>query len=61
MNHGILERLQEILLELEVRQFLFLKEAHGKLSKGIKSKEGYVRICVGANLIMICQKPCGLS
>lgn len=32
MYHSIFERLQEILLKVEILQFLLLQETHGKLS-----------------------------
>lgn len=51
MNHGVLERFEEILLELEVRQLVLLEETHSELTKSIESEEGDVGVVVAADLI----------
>jgi len=53
MNHRILERFQEVLLELEMRQFFLLQESHGKLPERIQREEPNVRIIMTANLKVI--------
>lgn len=50
VDHGVLERLEEVLLELEVGELLLLEEAHGKLAKRVEGKEGDLGICVASNL-----------
>ena len=50
MRHGVLERSQEILLELEVRQLLLFEEPHSKLSQRIKGKEPYMRVTMTTDL-----------
>lgn len=53
VNHRVLERLQEILLELEMRQFFLLQEAHGKLPEGIQCEEPNVWVIMTADLTKI--------
>jgi hypothetical protein len=53
VNHRVLERLQEVLLELEMCQFFLLQEAHSKLSEGIQREEPNVRIVMTADLTII--------
>ena len=50
MDHGVLERLEKILLELEVRQLLLLQEAHRQLPQRVQREEADVRITVAAHL-----------
>ena len=50
MNHRVLERPQEVLLELEVGQLLLLQEAHGKLPQSIEGEEADVNVLVTADL-----------
>jgi hypothetical protein len=50
VGHGIFERLQEVLLELEVGQFFLLQEPHSKLSERIQREEANVRITMTADL-----------
>lgn len=50
MNHGVLKRFQELLLEAEVRQLVFLQEIHGKLAQSIESEEADIGIVVTADL-----------
>jgi len=51
VDHGVLERFEEILLELEMRQLVLLEETHGELTKSVESEEGDVGVVVAANLI----------
>ena len=51
MVHCVLERLKEVFLELEVRQFFLLQEPHRQLAQSIQGKEGNVRIGVRADLV----------
>ena len=53
MGHCVLERLQEILLELEMRQFFFLQEPHSELSEGIQREEPNMRIVMTADLTAV--------
>lgn len=46
----MLERLQKVLLELEMGQLFFLQKSHGKLPQGIKGKETNMGIIVTTNL-----------
>lgn len=50
MRHRVLEGLQEILLEFEVRELFFLQKAHGQLPQRIERKEPDVRVVVAADL-----------
>lgn len=51
MHHGILERLQEVLLEIEVCQFLLLQEAHRQLSERVESQER--NVCIGMTAYLV--------
>lgn len=50
MDHGVLEWLEEVFLELEARQLFLLQEAHGQLSQSVKGKIADVNVAVAANL-----------
>ena len=50
VHHRVLEGSQEVLLELEVRKLLLLKEPHGKLSQIIQGEERDMGIVVTAHL-----------
>ena len=50
MDHGVLERPQEVLLELEVRQLLLLQEAHRKLPERVQGEEAHVWVLVTTDL-----------
>ena len=50
MDHGVLERAQEVLLELEVGQFLFLQEPHGQLAESVQSEERNMGVIVATDL-----------
>lgn len=50
MDHGVLEWLEEIFLELEARQLLLLQEAHGQLPQSVEGKIADVDVAVAANL-----------
>ena len=50
MHHRVLERSQEVLLELEVRKLFLFKEPHGKLSQVVQSEERDMGIVVTAHL-----------
>ena len=52
MDHGVLERLEEVLLELEVRQLVLLEEPHRKLTERVERKEADVGVIVTADLQM---------
>lgn len=52
MDHRVLERLEEVLLELEVRELLLLEEAHGELTEGVQGEEADVGVVVAADLKM---------
>lgn len=51
MDHRVLERFEEVLLELEMRQLVLLEETHSELTKSVESKEGDVGVVVAADLI----------
>jgi hypothetical protein len=53
MNHGVLKRLQKVLLKFEMRQLFLLKKSHRKLTKRIQSKKSDVRVIVATNLSCI--------
>lgn len=55
MNHRVLEGFQKVLLELEVRQLLFLQEPHGQLTERIQSEECDVGIIMATDLILTSQ------
>jgi len=50
VDHGKLEWLEEIFLELEAWQLFFLQEPHRQLSQRVKGKIADVNIVVAANL-----------
>ena len=50
MSHSVLERLEEVLLELEVRELLLLQEAHRELAQRVEREEADVRVTVAADL-----------
>jgi len=50
VDHGILEWLKEVFLELEAWQFFLLQEPHSQLSQGVKGEITDVNIAVAANL-----------
>ena len=50
VRHGILERSQEILLELEVRQLLLFEEPHSKLPQRVEGKEPDMGITMTTDL-----------
>ena len=50
MHHSILERLQEVLLELETWQLFLFQEAHRELSQRVQSEIADVGIAVAAHL-----------
>ena len=50
VSHCVLEGLQEVFLELEMRQFFFLQEARTQLSQGVQGEEGDVGVVMAANL-----------
>lgn len=51
MDHRVLERFEEVLLKLEMRQLVLLEETHSELTKSVESKEGDVGVVVAADLI----------
>ena len=53
MGHRVLERLQEVFLKFEVRQFFLLQEPHSKLSEGVQCEEPDVRVVMTADLAVI--------
>ena len=50
MDHGVLEWLEEVFLELEARQLFLLQEAHGQLPQSVEGKIADVNVAVTANL-----------
>ena len=50
MNHGVLERLEEVLLELETGQFFFLQKTHGELPQRVQGEIADMSIAVAADL-----------
>ena len=50
MDHGVLEWLEEVFLELEARQLFLLQEAHGQLPQSVEGKIADVNVAVAANL-----------
>ena len=50
MDHGVLERPQEVLLEFEVRQLLLLQEAHRELPQRVQGEEAHVWVLVTTDL-----------
>ena len=50
VDHGVLERLEEVLLKLEVRELVLLQEAHRQLAKRVQREEADVRAVVAADL-----------
>ena len=57
VGHGILERFQKVLLELEMGQFFLLQEPHGKLPERIQCEETDMRITMTADLVKISVTP----
>ena len=53
MDHGVLERPQEVLLELEVGQLLILQEAHRQLPQRIEREKADMGVLVTADLIEV--------
>ena len=49
MQHDLLKRMQEVLLEVEACKLLLEKELIGELSKGVDRENGNVEVLVGAN------------
>lgn len=50
MDHGVLEWLEEVFLELEAWQLFLLQEAHGQLPQSVEGKIADVNVAVAANL-----------
>lgn len=50
MNHGILEGLQEILLELKIGQLFLLQKSHRELTKGIQREKADMWVIMATNL-----------
>ena len=50
VRHGVLERSQEILLELEMGQLLLFEEPHSKLPQRVEGKEPNMGITMTADL-----------
>jgi hypothetical protein len=50
VRHRVLERSQEIFLELEVWQLLLFEEPHSELSQGIEGKESDMRVTMATDL-----------
>ncbi len=53
VRHDVLERLEEVLLELETSQFLNLHEAHRQLPEGVERKEHDGSVGVASNPVEV--------
>lgn len=61
VDHGIFERPQEVLLELEVCELFLLQEAHGQLTKSVQGEEPDVRVLVATHLQTNYEPGCNLG
>lgn len=50
MDHRVLERFQEIFLELEMRQLVLLQEPHSELTQSIQREKANVWVVVATDL-----------
>lgn len=50
VDHGVLERAEEILLELEIGELLLLEEVRGHLSERVEGEEADLDVGVAADL-----------
>jgi hypothetical protein len=50
VDHRVLERLEEVLLKLEVRELLLFEKAHRELPERVERKEADVGVVVAADL-----------
>jgi hypothetical protein len=57
MRHDVLERLQEILLEVVIGKLGFLQELHGQLAQRINSVHGDIVILMNADLYNVAAEP----
>jgi len=51
MDHGVLERFQEVFLEFEMRQLFLLQKTHGKLTQRVQGKDADMWVIVTAYLV----------
>lgn len=56
VDHRVLKRPEEILLELEMRELLLFQKAHSQLTEGVESEKSDMRVIMTTHLIEVLAK-----